>query len=61
MTPEEISYQRRVRVLELAAELGNVSLACRLVGVSRRSYYEWAAVAELYALGALWPKGRGRP
>jgi pentatricopeptide repeat protein len=36
MTPAEIIYQRRVRVLDLAAELGNVSEACRLVGVSRK-------------------------
>ena len=61
MVPSEIIYQRRVRVLELAAELGNVTEACRLIGVSTTSFYEWRAVAECYGLDALMPKDRRRP
>jgi transposase InsO family protein len=61
VTPAEIIYQRRVRVLELAAELGNVSEACRLVGVSRTRFYEWRKLAEDYGLEALMPKDRRRP
>jgi transposase InsO family protein len=59
--PSEIIYQRRVRVLELAAELGNVAEACRLIGVSTTSFYEWRRVAERYGLDALMPKARRRP
>lgn len=61
MTPEDIIVARRVRVLELADEVGNISEACRLVGVSRTSFYKWRNVAELYGLDALRPKDRRRP
>jgi transposase InsO family protein len=61
VTPTEIIYHRRVRALELAAELGNVTEACRLLGVSRTSFYEWRRLAEQYGLEALMPKERRRP
>lgn len=61
MTPEDIIVARRVRVLELADELGNIAEACRLVGVSRTSFYRWRSIAELYGLDALRPKDRRRP
>ena len=61
MTPDQIIYQRRLRTLAAAAELGNVSEACRRNGVSRTTYYAWAAVAEAYGLEALMPKARRRP
>ena len=61
MTPSEIIYHRRVRLLELAAELGNISEACRLVGVSRTRFYEWKRTSERYGLEALVPKDRRRP
>jgi transposase InsO family protein len=61
VSPEEIIYHRRVRVLELAEELGNISLACRTIGVSRTRYYEWKAIAESYGIEALWPRERRRP
>jgi hypothetical protein len=38
VTPDQIIYQRRMHVLALADELGNVAEACRLVGVSRTSF-----------------------
>ena len=60
-TSADIIYQRRVRLLDLAEELGNISEACRLMGISRKSYYEWKQVAETYGLKALMPKGRRRP
>ena len=41
MTLTEIIYRRRVRVLEHAAETGNVSLTCRTFGISRKTFYEW--------------------
>jgi transposase InsO family protein len=61
VTRVEIILQRRARVVELAAELGNISAACRIIGVSRTSFYEWQAVAETYGLEALLPKPRRRP
>jgi transposase InsO family protein len=60
-TSAEIIYHRRVRLLELATELGNISEACRQMGVSRKSYYQWLEIAEQYGLDALMPKGRRRP
>ena len=61
MTPGEIIYHRRVRLLELADELGNVSAACRQVGISRTRYYEWRTVVARYGLTALMPKDRRAP
>ena len=61
MTPDQIIAHRRRRLLELADELGNVSEACRQMGVSRTRYYEWKKLAASYGLDALTPKGRRRP
>jgi transposase InsO family protein len=61
VTHDQIIYQRRVRVLEHAAETRNVSLTCRTFGVSRKTFYEWQTVAERYGLEALMPKARRRP
>lgn len=61
MTHDEIIYQRRVRVLEHAAETGNVALTCRTFGISRKTFYEWRTAAEQYGLEALMPKARRRP
>ena len=60
MTGTDVIYLRRVRVLELADELGNASEACRLVGVSRTSFYRWKKTAEAYGLEALRPRQRRR-
>jgi hypothetical protein len=50
------TYAKRLRVLALAEELGNISEACRIVGVSRRSFYEWKRIAEEQGNEALYPK-----
>jgi hypothetical protein len=50
------AYAKRLRVLTLAEELGNISEACRIVGVSRRSFYEWKHIAEEQGNEALYPK-----
>jgi hypothetical protein len=50
------AYAKRLRVLALADELGNISEACRIVGVSRRSFYEWKRIAEEQGNEALYPK-----
>jgi transposase InsO family protein len=61
VTPTEIIYHRRVRLLALADELGNVSEACRQMGISRTRYYEWRRVVAEYGLEALMPKARRTP
>ena len=61
MTHEDIVYDRRVRLIEHAARIGNVADACRVFGVSRNSYYDWLDKAEQYGLSALLPKARRKP
>ena len=61
MTPAEIIYHRRVRVLEHAKQTGNVAATCRTFGVSRTRFYEWRKLAERYGLDALMPKERRVP
>ena len=43
MAHETIVYDRRVRLIEYAARIGNVAEACRVFGVSRKTYYAWLA------------------
>ncbi len=40
MTTEEKIARRKLSLLELAADLGNVSKACKIVGYSRQQFYE---------------------
>lgn len=61
MTHEDIVYDRRVRLINYAAKINNVAEACRVFGVSRKTYYEWLAKAEQYGLSALLPKERRTP
>ena len=61
MTPDEIIAHRRRRLLALADELGNVSAACRQMGISRTRYYEWKRRSDRYGLEALTPKQRRKP
>ena len=60
VTPAEIIYQRRVRVMEHAAKT-SVSEACRVFGISRTTFYRWNRRVAAYGLEALMPKGRRAP
>ena len=60
VTPAEIIYHRRVRVLDHAGRT-SVTEACRTFGISRTTYYRWAGRAQRYGLAALLPKGRRPP
>jgi transposase-like protein len=60
MTPAEIIYHRRVRVLEHAAKT-DVAKACRTFGVSRTAFYRWKKAADAYGLAALMPKTKRAP
>jgi transposase InsO family protein len=61
VTHDGIVYDRRVRVIEYAARINNVSEACRVFGISRKTYYEWVKRAEKYGLSALLPRDRRQP
>ena len=61
MTPDEIIYHRRLRVLAHAKRVGNVAETCRVFGISRTAFYRWQDRAEQYGIEALMPKGRRRP
>jgi hypothetical protein len=60
MTPAEIIYHRRIRVLDTAAKT-DVAKACRVFGVSRTTFYRWKKVADAYGLAALMPKAKRPP
>jgi transposase len=51
-----IIYHRRVQVLDRAGQT-SMTEACQTFGVSRTTYYRWAARAQRYGLAALVPKG----
>jgi len=40
VTHDDIVYDRRVRVIEYAGRINNVSEACRVFGISRKTYYQ---------------------
>lgn len=61
VTPAEIIYHRRLRVLEHAQASGNVAETCRMFGISRTRYYEWRKRAQQYGVEALMPKDRRVP
>jgi len=60
VTPTEIIYHRRVRVIEHANKT-SVSEACRVFGVSRTTFYRWQRRVQAYGLDALMPKDRQAP
>src|SRR3989442_12528112 len=61
VTPAEIIYHRRVRVLEHAKQTANVAATCRTFGVARTRFYEWRNVAERYVPQALVANERPAP
>ena len=40
MTTDKKVARRKLSLLELASDLGNVSKACRMIGYSRQQFYE---------------------
>jgi transposase InsO family protein len=62
MTLEDKVHAQRLRLFRRAAELGNVSQACREAGISRSLYYGLRKRLERYGPEGLHPKyRRGRP
>ena len=61
MTHDDVLFGYRLRLFTLAEELGNISEACRQMGVSRSVYYDWKPKLERYGLDGLRVRERRRP
>ncbi|MGH9024692.1 MAG: helix-turn-helix domain-containing protein [Acidimicrobiia bacterium] len=61
LTVDDALFRFRLRVFALAEELGNVRLACRMMGVHPSSYYRWRARALRFGLEILRPRARRAP
>lgn len=61
MTEDDVLFGFRLRCLTLADELGNVSAACRAMGIERSTYYRWKRKVDRWGLEALRIRERRRP
>ena len=61
MTEHDVLVGFRLRLFTLAEELGNVSAACRAMGVHRSSYYRLKRRVDRFGLEALNVRERRRP
>jgi transposase InsO family protein len=61
MTEHDVLVGFRLRLFTLAAELGNVSAACRAMGVDRSTYYRLKKKVDRWGLEALNVRERRRP
>ena len=59
MTAATHSTKRKLSLLQLAAELGNVSKACRVMGYHRDSFYEIKHAFQMGGTAALIEQRRG--
>ena len=53
--------KHKVGLLNLAEELGNVSQACRIMGLSRDTFYRYKSAVDENGLDALFDKNRRKP
>jgi transposase InsO family protein len=61
MSEDDVLFGFRLRLLTLAEELGNVSAACRAMGVDRSTYYRLKRKLDRWGLEALRVRERRRP
>lgn len=62
MTLDEKVHGLRLHVIQRAAQLGNVSRACRKAGISRALFYRWRERLERYGQDGVHPRRhRARP
>jgi transposase InsO family protein len=61
VTEHDVLVGFRLRLFTLAEELGNVSAACRAMGVDRSTYYRWKDKVDRWGLEALRVRERRRP
>jgi ACT domain-containing protein len=57
----KIIIKHKVGLLNLAEELGNVSQACRIMGLSRDTFYRYKSAVDENGLDALFDKNRRKP
>jgi transposase InsO family protein len=58
---DDVLYGFRLRLFSLAAELGNVRAACRIMGVHPSTYYRWRGPVLRSGLEMLRPRERRPP
>ena len=61
MTQQQYIINRKMNILELGETLGNISLACRRLGVSRQHYYDIKKAIDQEGLEGLLEKSRNVP
>ena len=61
MSEDDVLFGFRLRLFTLAQELGNVSAACRAMGVDRSTYYRLRRKVDRWGLEALRLRERRRP
>ena len=61
MTQKQYIIDRKMNIVELSEKLGNISLACRNLGVSRQHYYDIKGAIEEDGLEGLLEKSRKEP
>src|SRR5215207_4970224 len=61
VTEHDVLVGYRLRLFTLAQELGNVSAACRAMGVDRSTYYRLKKRVDRWGLEALRVRERRRP
>lgn len=61
MTQGDVLYRFRLRTMALAAELGNVRAAYRVMGIHPSTYYRWKKGVDRFGLEMLRPRERRTP
>jgi len=61
MTQQQYIIRRKLNLVELSSQLGNISEACRKLGVSRQHYYDIKSALEEDGIEGLLEKARNRP
>ena len=59
MTLDDSVHGMRLRVMQRAQALGNVSAVCRELGISRTLFYRWRKRFERYGVDGVHPRRRG--
>lgn len=61
MTQQQYVIQRKLNILELGSKLGNISEACRRLGVSRQHFYDIKTAVEENGIEGLLEESKRKP